>query len=307
MKFFLKIASVILVILVFCVGCSRESNKTAKQLNDEAMVLLNHDQISDALDKAEMALKKAEKKYGQDNPQTAECMQTMALIYQAKGDINKAESYYKRALAVFLAKEGADSLDAAKTMNNLAGFYYAQKEYGKAASLFEKSLKIAQKRFPEGDPRLVAVKNNIDACKEKEAEKTGESYQANNENTSPTAPSEVADYVPYQVKSAAVQSFAKNNIHISDLKPEPPVPIGDQGMIFPYQCSAEQNNKKADGVKVIVLFAAVKNKNKKNAYVFQQSRLISYDAYMAVVKKGNIDLLRKQLVAVFPSLYPASN
>lgn len=303
MRSIFKIACIFFLISILCAGCSRESNKTVKQLTDEAMVLLHQNKIQEALKKGESALKKAEEKYGPESPQTARCMQTMGLIYQADGNAVKAENSYKKALSIFLHKEGDQSLDAAKTMNNLAGFYYTQKKYEQAASLFEESLAIVKKKFQADDPRLQAIEKNIEVCKDRAA---GKSLQATGGTENASVPSPARDYVPEKIKQYVIRNFAeKNNIHISDLQPEQPVLILDQGIVFPYKCT-QKTDKDASSVNMVILFAAIKNKDKKNAFEFQQTRIVSYDAYMSALKKGGMALLSKEMVKIFPSLYSSS-
>ena len=50
-------------------------------------------------------------------------------------------------------------------------------------------------------------------------------------------------------------------------------------------------------------FAAIENPDKKNSFIFKNSRLVSYESYMAELTKGGLQLLQKSLIEAFPDLY----
>lgn len=305
MRKFINAALVILLILFCYAGCSRDSNKTADQLNDEAMALLNQQQISKALEKAESALEKAEKTFGENDPKTAKYLQTVAMVRQAEGSFAKAESAYKKAYAIVSDESGGDSLEAAKIMNNLAGCYYTQKRYDLAADTYQQVLKVAEKKFPDDDPRLNAIRANLHASIAGKEGKEGEEGKAPElplESAPEVNPPQIADLVPPKVKQYALDSLSKQNIKISDLQPEAALQIMDKGIVFPYRGIRRLEN--GNEQKVVVLFASIKNPEKQDTYVFQNCRVISYQSYQSKLDEGGIDLLKKEVAKLFPGLYP---
>lgn len=319
MKFFIRIM-LFGVMMGFCLlGCSGENEQTVEMLNNEALNLAKAGLYDQALEKAMAALEKSEKKNGANNPATAASLEILGLVYQAKGDEEKAESEFLRALSVVKKSYGPNSGQSAKIMNNLAGLYYAQDQYILAASFFKQSLAILEKMLPADDPRLATLQKNIDVCEsmqsgggaaEQSAEE-GKSGPANidlanaSQTDSPvkTPPVNLTqDLVPQQVKESMTAQLAKQNIFISDLEPLPPVLIESKGMVFPYNALKKEKDQGA-AQKIVVLFAAIKNPQNPNAMIFQQCRLISQTSYLAALEKGGMPQLKQELQEVFPGLY----
>ena len=282
-----------------CAGCSRDSNKTVEELNNKAMTLLQQNKSSKALKTITLALKKAEREHGAENLATVKCLETMALAYQANGNLQKAESTYKKALAIITKISGRNSIDAAKIMNNLGGLYYAEKKYGHAVDFFKQSLAIVKKKFPADDPRLETIRKNIKTCET--LQKGGNPSQLAEKLSSIN---NVKDLVPAQVKQAMLTQLAKQNIFISNLRPQPMIRVDNKGIIFPYRALKKGKEGSGDvGQEIVVLFAAVKNPAKQNAYIFQQCRILAYQSYMDTIHEGGIELLKKKLKEIFPGLY----
>ena len=316
MKAFAYILLTILLVGFCVVGCSKDSGKSADELNAEAMKLLQSGQHDQALENAMAALEKSEKENGADNPEMATSLEILGLVYQAKGDAVKAESEFLRALSIVKTSYGPNSGQAAKIMNNLAGLYYAQDQYILAASFFKQSLAILEKMLPADDSRLATLQKNIDVCESMQrGEKSGQSADQTDSAGSveraafqpeaseqPSSVENLQDLVPQQVKESMTSQLAKQNIFISDLAPLPPVLIENRGMVFPY--NALKKGKDNDSAqKIVILFAAIKNPENPNAMIFQQCRLISQTSYLAALEKGGAVQLKQELQEVFPGLY----
>ncbi len=301
MKFFYHVAMTMVVIVMCCAGCSKDSNKTVEELNKQAMQLLQSDQADKALETVTDALEKAEKEYGAEHQETAMCLETMGIVYQAMKEPLKAESAYKRALSIIYKIKGEDSIESAKILNNLAGLFYSQKQYASAASIFKQSLAIVEKEFAADDPRLEMLRKNIKICEDlkngKEPSPLAEQVAGKSDSQN-----KIQDLVPDQVKQSMLSQLAKQNIFITDLQPRNPVKIDNKGIVFPYH--ALKKSKDSDSAQeVVVLFASIANPEKQGAFLFQKCRLISFRSYLSTMKEGGVAQLKKELIEVFPGLY----
>ncbi|MFZ2630256.1 MAG: tetratricopeptide repeat protein [Desulfosalsimonadaceae bacterium] len=316
MKAFVYMTLALLLIGGFIAGCSKDSDQTVDVLNADALKLAMAGKVDQALEKATAAVEKAEKEDGADHPNTAMSLETLGLVYQAKGDAEKAETAYLRALSIVKKTSGPDSEGAAKIMNNLAGLYYAKKQNAEAASFYKQALAIVEKKFPADDPRLAVLRKNIGVCEGMlnggaAAQPAGSPVPGggNTEAVSQAAvpvkappANPTQDLVPKQIKDSMTAQLAQQNIFISDLKPRPPVPIDKKGIVFPYHALKKEKGTEAVQ-EVVMLFAAVVNPQKPNAVIFQQCRLISHTSYLSALEKGGVAQLKQEIQEVFKNLY----
>ena len=107
------------------------------------------------------ALESALKCYGEVHPQTAECYNNIALVYDVTGEYEKALEYYGKSLAIYLSISGEESYGVAAAYNNIAMVRYEQGEYPAALELHREVLKIKQSLFAEGAPEIAVTYNNI--------------------------------------------------------------------------------------------------------------------------------------------------
>jgi len=300
MKFFFHVGMAMVLIVMCCGGCSKETDKTVAEMNQDALNLLQLNQADKALETVSTALKKAETEYGAEHQKTVACLETMGLVYQAKGEPQKAESAYKRALAITKVN-GTDSIESAKILNNLAGLFYSQKQYASAASIYKQSLVIVEKEFSSDDPRLETIRKNIKTCEDFQNGKSP-SQLAGQAPEKSASQNTVQDLVPDQVKQSMLTQLAKQNIIITDLQPRPPVRIGNKGVVFPYH--ALKKAKDSDTAQeIVVLFASTSNSEKPGAFIFQRCRLVSYRSYLSAMQEGGVAQLKKELIEAFPELY----
>ena len=297
MKYLFRISLVIFLSILFVSGCSENTEQKIKQLNTEAIKFLKLGNTSEAVKVGEKALALAEKGYGAEDPLIIKPLLTQAMLYQANKDFVKAEYSYKRAIDVVQKSSGENNIEAAKIINNLGSLYYNEKQYDKAISAYTKSLAIAEKTYAPEDPRLQKIRKNIETIK---AIKSGKiPHPENNQGASKQT---IHDLVPENIKSAAIQQLASQNIILSKkLTPMKAVKISDNGIVFPYR-GLQRVDDKNEGLEVVVLFSAIKNQEKKDTYSFQQCRVVSYQSYSTLLNSGDLSSLQTALIQLFPEL-----
>ncbi|MGB9498851.1 MAG: tetratricopeptide repeat protein [Dissulfuribacterales bacterium] len=298
MKASFKVMATVIAIAFLVAGCSNQNEQTVEQLNKETIQLLTKQEIPKAHETAQKALKLCREKYGEEDLRSAECLKNMAIVCQAEKDFKHAESFYKKALALLEKHGESKGQDAAQIMNNLAAFAYMRGEYDQAACFYKKCLDIAKKVFPAGDKRISVIETNLKRCTDE--------FEGKGQNKSGAVPSmakpETPDLVPEQIKKYVVSNLAKQNIYLSDFKPWPLLKIGDKGVVFPYTC-IKKDEKNGEGIKAMILFAAVHDKTDKTKYIFQQTRLVSFEAYNAKLSDGGIPMLEKEVAKLFPYIF----
>ncbi|MBV8330189.1 MAG: tetratricopeptide repeat protein, partial [Verrucomicrobia bacterium] len=67
--------------------------------------------------------------YGPKDPETAEAINELAVLFQKNGEYTKAEPLYRQALAIQQKVLGAEHLDTAATLNALGSLYTTVHEY----------------------------------------------------------------------------------------------------------------------------------------------------------------------------------
>ncbi|MEN3336130.1 MAG: hypothetical protein V7641_5495 [Blastocatellia bacterium] len=133
----------------------------ASQLSQEVGQLYGAGKYDAALPLAERALAINEKVLGAGHPDTAEPLNNLALLYQAKGDYAKAEPFLIRALAINEKALGAAHPDTATSLNNLAALYNAKGDYAKAEPLYLRALAIREKALGAGHPLTAQSLSNL--------------------------------------------------------------------------------------------------------------------------------------------------
>jgi len=299
----LKFLGITIIVIFVFAGCSRHENKTVEQLNKETIQLLKEQKIPKAFETAQKALNLSRKKYGDEDLHTAECLKNMAIVYQSKKEFNLAEAFYKKALAI-LGKHGkGNGSDAAQIFNNLAAFAYLRGDYDQAADFYKRCLAIAKKVFPAGDKRVSVIEANLKRCAEDSVAKGSKDKKKSGFNNEPVANAgSIPDFVPEKIKKYVVTKLAGQSIYLSDFHPRPLLKIGDKGVIFPYTC-IKKDKKNGEGIKAMILFAAVHDKKEETKYIFKQTRLVSYEAYMAQLSEGGIPMLKKEMAKLFPRIF----
>lgn len=98
---------------------------------------------------------------GPENPSTLGILNTLALIWQHKGELEKAANLDDRTLEIERRVLGKDDPGVLTTMSNLASTYWLQAKLEKAAELQEEVLKIRKRRLGLDNPDTFTSMNNL--------------------------------------------------------------------------------------------------------------------------------------------------
>src|SRR4051794_33165843 len=82
---------------------------------------------------------------GSEHPDTADCLNNLALLYKIQGEYDAAEPLYLRALSIREMVLGFEHPDTAVSLNNLATLYNKLGRYDAAAPLYERAVSINDK------------------------------------------------------------------------------------------------------------------------------------------------------------------
>eukprot|EP00892_Ulva_mutabilis_P006596 jgi/Ulvmu1/4308/UM002_0029.1 len=105
----------------------------------------------------ERDLAQKEARYGKDHPLVADCLSNMAIIYNQRGEQEKALPMYERALAIFEKSKGADSQDVAHTLTDMAVLHLEAHRDDIGRPLLERALQIQRTRLGPDHPDVTAI------------------------------------------------------------------------------------------------------------------------------------------------------
>ncbi len=324
MRFYLKLflfGAIILTLLT--AGCSKDSEQSIEQILNTSVEQVQGGELAKAEENAKKALNLIEQRYSMVHPALIKPLNILAMIYQKQNKLSEAEQSYERAISILKNTDGENDAAVSQLMNNLATLYYAQEEYEQAVNTYQQSLSFAESCFSDEDPIIQKIKRNIKVC---QSVISGEPlpedfYTADNsvggdlknvgsqergqEPADADSPQvlqkEAEDLLPDEVKQTVINKLAKKNIYVYDLRPMEPISIGSQGAVIPYRCTQKMTEKDEGGIKAILLFATVQNKDKPGFFIFKKCRMVSYDSFMEEL--NNRALLIKSLKEVFPKVY----
>jgi tetratricopeptide (TPR) repeat protein len=100
-------------------------------------------------------LKLKEQESGPDHPDIAQLASTLGSLHLENGQVNEAESLFKRALSVREKTVGKDHLDTAGDLQKLASLYQSQRKFAAAEPFARRALDILEKNLGQGDPYRV--------------------------------------------------------------------------------------------------------------------------------------------------------
>lgn len=107
------------------------------------------------------ALDIRERIHAPDNPEVAESLNNLALLYQATGRYAEAEPLFERALSIREKVLGLEHPDVAESLNNLAGLHQATGRYAEAEPLYQRALTIWEKILGPEHPDVAISLNNL--------------------------------------------------------------------------------------------------------------------------------------------------
>jgi len=312
----LRFVFIFLLAAFLIIGCSKGPDEKIDDLVKKAMGQLRQDEFGKAQNVFKDALALAEQEFGPNHPMAVKPLQGLAAVHHAQRDYSKAINTYHQILSIVKSKGGGENIFVSQILNNLGGLYFDQRNYKKALSTFEKSLAIAEANFSGDNLKVQKLRKNIETCKNvisggQKPVETASSGPAMNSMgqtaaVNPSTPGGNAapkDYLPKKVKDAALKQLAERDIHIYNLQPLKPVPIGTQGAVLPYRCIQKMSEQDETGKEAVLLFAMVSNKDKQGSFIFKRCRMVSYESYEQELEKHGKAHLVKSLKEVFPKIY----
>ncbi|MBD2255722.1 tetratricopeptide repeat protein, partial [Nostoc parmelioides] len=98
---------------------------------------------------------------GEEHPNVATSLTSLATLYKDQGVYHEAELSYKKALELQRKLLGEEHPNVANSLNGLAELYREQKLYDKAEPLYQKALEILHKMPGEEHLKVANVLNNL--------------------------------------------------------------------------------------------------------------------------------------------------
>jgi CHAT domain-containing protein len=117
------------------------------ELNNSAIELQEKGDYAKALTQAMAAVDKAKQEYGQNHPDYAQALNTLASITKSVGQYKKAEVFYLEAKKIRERTLGKNHRDYANSLNNLGTFYTTLGQYTIAEKYLLESVDIHKKIF----------------------------------------------------------------------------------------------------------------------------------------------------------------
>jgi tetratricopeptide (TPR) repeat protein len=87
--------------------------------NRKAVELFQTGKHAEALELVQKALKQAEKELGSDDPSVARCLNNLAEMYRAQGNLEQALPLWERSLEIRQKTLGPQHAEVAIALNNL--------------------------------------------------------------------------------------------------------------------------------------------------------------------------------------------
>lgn len=122
-----------------------EASRLHSQI-DELIEKKGH--YDEALPLAERALALCEKNLPPTDPRLAQALHDLAETHAHRGDVAKAEPFYRKSLAIYEKKPGKNQLDLATLLDHFASALTNIQRLDEAQGMFERALKIAE-QVPE--------------------------------------------------------------------------------------------------------------------------------------------------------------
>ena len=119
--------------------------EAARLLYAAGVYLRDRGQYTQAESLLKPALSLREQVLGQEHPDTANTLNTLAWLYVLQGNYQQAEQLVQPALANFESVLGKEHPEVATALNTLASLYMHEGKYVQAESLFQRELTIREK------------------------------------------------------------------------------------------------------------------------------------------------------------------
>jgi tetratricopeptide (TPR) repeat protein len=127
-------------ILVCTASLAEDDDPNA--LHQQVEQLINQGKYREAIPIAERAVEVAKRTRGPEQPEAAEALNNLGLLFKKIGGYAKAEPLYREALRIRQKDLGPEHPDTATSLNDLGVLYQAMGEYAKAEPLLQGALGI---------------------------------------------------------------------------------------------------------------------------------------------------------------------
>jgi len=132
-----------------------------KALGRQVDQLIEQGKYREAIPIAEREVAAARRTSGPEDPETADALNRLGVVYYNLGDYVKAEPLYQEALRIRQKVLGPEHPDTATSFDNLAELYDDMGEYAKAEPLYQEALRIRQKILGSENPNTAISLNNL--------------------------------------------------------------------------------------------------------------------------------------------------
>lgn len=95
------------------------------------------------------------------NEDVAGCLSILGLIYQSKGDLDRARELHHRALTIREQIHGENHIKTATSLNNIGGVYHERGDLGTAKDYYWRALEIKGRNYGWDFPHVANSFNNI--------------------------------------------------------------------------------------------------------------------------------------------------
>ena len=99
--------------------------------------------------------------YGENHPEVAAGLHTLAVLYDTQGKYQEAESFFRQSLVIKEKIFGQDHPEVARSLNSIAVVNWNQGKYAEAEPLFQRSLAIKEKTLGPDDPEVGNTLTNL--------------------------------------------------------------------------------------------------------------------------------------------------
>jgi CHAT domain-containing protein/tetratricopeptide (TPR) repeat protein len=133
-----------LLVLAGLKPADRAALRQADSLGERTISLYRAGRYGEALEAGEQALVIRRRILGPDHTEVATTLNHLALVYQERGEFDRAEPLIRRSLRIREARLGKLHPDVANSLNTLALLCHHQGQYDQAETLYRRSLHIVE-------------------------------------------------------------------------------------------------------------------------------------------------------------------
>lgn len=133
----------------------------ALELHNSAIELYQEGKRTVAIERAKRAIAIREKLLGPEHSDTANSLNTLAVLESVQGNYATAESLHLRVLKIREKTLGVEDPDTAQSLNNLAAVYRKLGNDATAEPLYRRALKIREKRLGPNHAKTAITINSL--------------------------------------------------------------------------------------------------------------------------------------------------